>query len=120
MATPGLFVIGFLVATAVIVGAFIVGARLLRVEPRTRSPLQGRLYECGEETEGPSWIRFHPRYYVVALCFLVFDVEAAFLFPWALANRGAGWMGIAAVGLFVVVLLVGWWYALRTEALKWQ
>lgn len=120
MTAPGLFLLGFLGSAALLVGAFVAGMRLLRVERRVRSPLAGKVYECGEEAEGPAWIRFHPRYYVVGLCFLVFDVEAAFLFPWALANRGAGWAALGAVAAFVAVLLVGWWYALRTEGLKWQ
>jgi NADH:ubiquinone oxidoreductase subunit 3 (subunit A) len=118
--TPGLYLLGFLGATAVIVGAFLVGARLLRVATGPSSRLRGRPYECGEEPEGPVWIRFHPRYYVVALCFLVFDVEAVFLFPWALANHGLGWAGLSAVAAFVAILLLGWWYAVRKEALRWQ
>ncbi len=110
----------FLAVTAIAVGAFIAGARLLSVPTRAPSRLRLRPYECGEETEGATWIRFHPRYYVIALCFLVFDVEAIFLFPWALQSRGAGWAGVAAVALFVLVLLAGWWYALRKKALRWQ
>jgi NADH:ubiquinone oxidoreductase subunit 3 (subunit A) len=120
MATPGFFVLGFLAGAAILVAAFAGAALLLRVAPRRTSPLAVKPYECGEEGEGPVWVRFHPRYYVIALCFLVFDVEVAFLFPWALANRGLGWPGIAAVAAFVGVLLLGWWYALRTKALRWQ
>jgi len=120
MTAPGLFLVGFLGSAVLLVGVFVAAARILRVERRSRSPLAGKAYECGEEPEGAAWIRFHPRYYVVALCFLVFDVEAAFLFPWAVANRGAGWAGIGAAAAFVAVLLAGWWYALRTEGLRWQ
>ena len=120
MTTPGFFLAGFLAATAAIIVAFMVAARLLGVEPRRPSALAARPYECGEEPEGPVWIRFHPRYYIVALCFLVFDVEAAFLFPWALANRGLGWLGVGAASAFAGILLLGWWYALRKQALRWQ
>jgi NADH-quinone oxidoreductase subunit A len=120
MTTPGFFLVGFLAAAAILVGLFAVFAQALRLRPRARSPLARTAYECGEEASGPIWIRFHPRYYLVALCFLVFDVEAAFLFPWGTANRGLGWAGIGAVAAFVAVLLVGWGYALRRKALTWQ
>jgi NADH-quinone oxidoreductase subunit A len=114
------YLVGFLLATAGIVVAFLVGTKLLSVPARGPSRLRERPYECGEEPEGSPWIRFHPRYYVVALCFLVFDVEAIFLFPWALANRALGWVGVAGVAAFVVILLLGWWYAVRKDALRWQ
>ena len=114
----GLFV--FFVASVLAVGGLIVLARLLRVEARHDSPLKRRGYECGEEPDGPAWIRFHPRYYVVALFFVLFDVEAAFFFPWAVSERALGWAGLASVVLFTAVLLIGWAYAIRKGALRWQ
>jgi len=120
MSEPGLYLLAFLAVTAIVVGGLIVGAWALHAKPRTPSRLAARPYECGEEPEGPVWIRFHPRYYLVALVFLVFDVEVAFLYPWALVGKGLGWMSVVAVAIFVGVLLLGWWYAVRKEALKWQ
>jgi NADH-quinone oxidoreductase subunit A len=110
----------YMLISAAAVGGLLVAARVLRVVARSGSALKTRPYECGEETDGPAWIRFHPRYYVVALFFVLFDVEAAFFFPWAVAQKGLGWAGLASVALFTGVLLLGWWYAVRKGALQWQ
>ena len=67
-----------------------------------------------------AWMQFHARYYVVALFFVLFDVEAAFLFPWATVLRELGRGGLVAAVLFVGVLMLGWLYAIRKEALEWQ
>ncbi len=114
----GLFV--FLVVSVVMIGGLLAAAWMLRVKARRDSPLKRHAYECGEEPDGPAWIRFHPRYYVVALFFVLFDVEAAFFFPWAIRERALGWAGLGSIVVFTGVLLVGWAYALRKGALKWQ
>lgn len=98
----------------------LVAARLLRVREKRIPPTQADTYECGEEAEGLAHVRFHPRYYVVALVFVVFDVEAAFLLPWALNLREPGNVAIVEMFLFMGVLLLGWAYAVRKGALKWQ
>ncbi len=106
--------------------SFVVGAsmlavaRVLRVRAKNPSPLERHTYECGEEPDGPAWIRFHPRYYVIALIFVLFDVEAVFLFPWALNIREVGDLAIVDMAIFVAILMLGWLYALRKGALKWQ
>jgi len=112
--------LAFLVLSAVVGASMLVAARLLGVKARQISPLKTLTYECGEEPEGPAWIKFHPRYYVVALVFVLFDVEAVFLFPWALSIRHVGGVAIVDMVVFVVVLLLGWIYALKKGALKWQ
>ena len=76
-------------------------------------------YECGEETIGPSWIHFNVGYYLFALIFLVFDVEAAFLFPWAVVFREIGLIGLIEAGIFVLVLIIGLIYAWRRGVLEW-
>lgn len=93
---------------------------VLRVRGKENPPTRTMTYECGETPVGTAWVRFHPRYYLIALVFVVFDVEVAFLFPWAVDVRGAGMPGIIQVFLFVGVLLLGWIYALRKGALRWQ
>lgn len=106
--------------------AFTVGfvtlaaARLLAVRAKRPSETKELTYECGEEPAHQAWIRFHPRYYVVALVFILFDVEAAFLIPWALNVRGLGTFAMVEMFLFAGILLLGWVYALRKGALKWQ
>ncbi|OQW95809.1 MAG: NADH-quinone oxidoreductase subunit A [Beggiatoa sp. IS2] len=76
-------------------------------------------YECGEKTIGPSWVHFNVGYYLFGLLFLVFDVEAAFLFPWAVVFREVGLVGLVEASLFVFVLIIGLIYAWRNGVLEW-
>ena len=112
--------LAFLVLPAVVGASMLLIARLLGVRARVHSPLKHQTYECGEEPEGPAWLKFHPRYYVVALVFVVFDVEAAFLFPWAVSVGKLGLIAIIDMVIFVAILMLGWWYAVKKGALKWQ
>ncbi|MCA9543790.1 MAG: NADH-quinone oxidoreductase subunit A [Myxococcales bacterium] len=98
----------------------VVAARVLAVKSKDTLPTRTVTYESGEEAKGTAWIRFHPRYYVVALVFVLFDVEAVFLLPWTLNVKGLGWFAIAEMVVFLGVLLLGWGYALRKGALRWQ
>lgn len=76
-------------------------------------------YECGERTIGASWVQFNVGFYLFALMFLVFDVEAAFLLPWAVVLRQFGAQGLIEGGIFGAVLLLGLLYAWRKGVLKW-
>ena len=104
--------------------SMVIGARILAVRAKKQTEANVRLktmtYECGEEPEGGAWIQFHPRYYVIALIFVLFDVEAVFLFPWALNIEELGGLAIVDMAIFVAVLMLGWLYALKKGALKWQ
>lgn len=120
MQSAWLSALSFLVVSA-LVGLGVIGAgRALRVRARRDSPLKTRPYECGEEPQGAAWMQFHARYYVVALVFVLFDVEAAFLLPWGVVLRELGPAGLGAALLFVAILMLGWLYAVRKEALRWQ
>lgn len=110
----------FLLVATVATGGLLVGARLLRVRARVPSRLKEEPYECGEAPSGPAWVRFHARYYVVALFFVLFEVEAAFLIPWSTVVREAGFAGLVAIASFVLVLMLGWLWAVRKGALEWQ
>jgi NADH-quinone oxidoreductase subunit A len=66
-----------------------------------------------------AWVRFHARYYVVALFFVLFDIEAALILPWSTIVREVGAAGLVAVGTFVAVLMLGWGWAVRKGALEW-
>ncbi len=112
--------LAFLAVSTLVGAGLLAAARLLRARPRADNPLKARTYECGEAPEGAAWMQFHARYYVVALFFVLFDVEAVFLFPWAVTLRELGGAGFAAVVTFVLVLMLGWLYAIRKEALRWQ
>jgi NAD(P)H-quinone oxidoreductase subunit 3 len=112
--------LAFLTLSAVVGASMIVGAKILAVRGKRRTELTEKTYECGEEPDGPAWIKFHPRYYVVALVFVLFDVEAVFLFPWALNVEGLGGLAIVEMFLFIAILMLGWLYALKKGALTWQ
>ena len=118
--TGGLSLLAFLLVAVVVACSMLVFARILRVVARRESPLKRQTYECGEVPTGMAWVRFHARYYVVALFFVLFDLEAAFLLPWATIVRELGRGGLVAVTSFVMVLMLGWVWATRKGALEWQ
>jgi NADH:ubiquinone oxidoreductase subunit 3 (subunit A) len=101
--------------------AFVVGglafSRLLA--PHHPGGIKNLPYECGERPIGPAWVQFNVGYYLFGLLFLVFDVEAAFLFPWAVAFRQVGLAGLIEAGIFLLVLVVGLAYAWKKGALEW-
>ena len=77
-------------------------------------------YECGAEPIGSAWIQFPVGFYLVALIFIVFDVLAVFLVPWALVLRSAGLPAFWAITAFVGILALGWLYAYREGVLEWK
>jgi NADH-quinone oxidoreductase subunit A len=77
-------------------------------------------YECGMDATGTPWVSPNIRFYIFCLVFVVFDIEALFVFPWAVNFRALGVEGFAAVGAFVGIVLVGLAYAWRKGALKWE
>lgn len=107
----------FLILAAVFVTGGLVASRL--IAPHRPGRVKNRPYECGVKNVGTAWVQFNVAYYLIALLFLVFDVEAAFLFPWAVAFRSAGWTGLFEVGIFIGVLGVGLLYAWKKGALEW-
>jgi len=111
-----LLVVGFVATTLVI-------ARLIAPSRRS-SRAKGQIYETGEVTVTDPWRPFPVRYYVFALLFLIFDVEAAFLYPWATIYKdyiaqGMGLYMFVEVAIFVFILVVGLTYAWKKGALKW-
>jgi NADH-quinone oxidoreductase subunit A len=77
-------------------------------------------YECGFEAYEDSRMKFDVRYYLVAILFIVFDLEIAFLFPWAVALRKIGLFGLTAMGIFLLILVVGFIYEWKKGALEWD
>jgi NADH-quinone oxidoreductase subunit A len=92
---------------------FVFGPR--RPDAQKLSP-----YECGFEAFEDSRMKFDVRYYLVAILFIVFDLEIAFLFPWAVALDSIGVVGLAAMGVFLLVLVVGFIYEWKKGALEWD
>ncbi|HEU4492687.1 MAG TPA: NADH-quinone oxidoreductase subunit A [Rubrobacteraceae bacterium] len=99
------------------VASVLVLARL--ISPGRRSATKAQNYETGETTVTDPWRPFPVRYYVFALLFLIFDVEAAFLYPWAVIYRDLGVYGFFEMVIFVLILGVGLAYAWKKGALKW-
>jgi NADH-quinone oxidoreductase subunit A len=89
------------------------------IRPRRPDPVKLSPYESGMETIGPTRVQFHNHYYLYALLFVIFDVEAVFLFPWAVAAGQLGLYGLVVMALFVLFLLEGFLYAWRKGALRW-
>lgn len=89
------------------------------VGPKRPNPIKQSTYECGIETVGDTWIQFKVQYYIFALVFLVFDVEAVFLFPIAAAFNFLPLFAVFEVILFVVILLVALCFVWRQGALEW-
>ena len=116
----GLALLAFLLVSTAVAGSLLVAARILRVRARSSSRLKRETYECGETPTGMAWVRFHARYYVVALFFVLFDIEAALILPWGVITREVGPAGLWAVGSFVGVLMLGWVWGVRKGALQWD
>ena len=77
-------------------------------------------YECGFEAFEDSRMKFDVRYYLVAILFIIFDLEIAFLFPWAVSLDAIGGFGLLAMGVFLLVLVVGFIYEWKKGALEWD
>jgi NADH-quinone oxidoreductase subunit A len=108
----------FLIIGGVFVAAGLIFARLIR--PHRPYPSKLSTYECGEEPIGEPRSRFNVRFYVVALIFLIFDVEVVFLFPWALVFRNLGWFAFIEMVVFLAILFVGYAYVWRKGDLEWD
>ena len=106
-----LLIVGFVATTLVL-------ARLIAPSSKS-SRAKGQTYETGELTVTDPWRPFPVRYYVFALLFLIFDVEAAFLYPWAVIYRSLGLYGFVEMVIFVLILGVGLAYAWKKGALHW-
>lgn len=100
------------------VGVTLFIARLAR--PSAPNPEKLSTYECGPLPVGEAWQQFNMHYYLFALLFVLFDVEAAFLFPWALAFKKVGMYAVGEMILFVAMLGIGLAYAWKRGALEWE
>ena len=103
---------------AAIAGSFILASVFLG--PRKRSPVKDSPFECGIPSEGFSRKPVAVRFYLMALLFILFDVELTFLFPWAVVFRSLGMFGFIEMFIFVIVLLVGLIYVWKKGALEWE
>jgi NADH-quinone oxidoreductase subunit A len=107
---------------AVLATAFPAAALLLGrlVRPARPNPAKLAAYECGIEPETQARGRYSVRFFLVALLFVIFDVDALLLFPWAVRYHQWGWFGVAEAGVFVSFLVVGYIWVVRKGVLDWQ
>ena len=106
----------------VLIGIILVAVPLLLqriLSPRRKTTEKMSTYECGEDVEGPAWVKFNIRFYVIALIFLIFDVEIVFLFPWAVVYQELGLLAFIEAFLFVLILVVGFIYIWAKGDLNW-
>ncbi len=108
----------FILLALFFVAISIITARLIRPERPTKEKL--KTYECGEDPLGSSWTKFNIRFYVIALIFLIFDVEIVLLFPWALNYQDYGIFGFLVGVIFLFLLGVGMAYEWRKGDLDWD
>ncbi len=109
------------IATALAIVMMVLGTGLGRFFSRFHDDKAKRSpYECGFEAFEDSRMKFDVRYYLVAILFIVFDLEIAFLFPWAVALGKIGGLGLIAMAVFLTILVVGFIYEWKKGALEWD
>lgn len=89
------------------------------IAPKKDTPDKLSTYECGEESEGSAWVQFNIRFYVIALIFLIFDVEVVLLFPWAVVFKELGLLAFVEMAIFLIILIVGLAYVWKKGDLDW-
>ncbi len=116
----------FLIIGVVLVGVTVLLSKI--IAPNNPNPIKNSSYECGEETTGSSWVQFNSRFYVIALIFLLFDVEMIFVFPWATVFSNPelialdsrwGWLAFTEMIIFIGILLLGLVYVWKKKDLNW-
>lgn len=88
--------------------------------PRRPDQAKNSPYECGFEAFEDARMKFDVRYYLIAILFILFDLETAFLFPWGVALQDIGWPGFIAMGVFLLEFIVGFVYIWKKGALDWE
>jgi NADH-quinone oxidoreductase subunit A len=104
---------------AAVISAVIIGASHF-LGHRTRNRIKLAPYECGTTTTGPTRRIMTIRYYIVAMLFLVFDIEIIFLYPWAVVSKKLGLFGFIEMLVFVLILFIGYVYIWKKGALEWE
>jgi NADH-quinone oxidoreductase subunit A len=109
------------IATALAVVLLTLGSLLGRLSVRhPNDPDKRSAYECGFEAFEDTRMKFDVRYYLVAILFIIFDLETAFLIPWAVVLLRVGTVGLVAMGIFLFILVVGFAYEWKKGALEWD
>jgi NADH-quinone oxidoreductase subunit A len=107
----------FVILAIVFVFSGLLVSRIL--QPRKSTAEKLKTYECGEEPVGNSWLKFNIRFYVIALVFIIFDVEVVFLFPWAVVYQSMGMIAFLEMMVFLIILFIGFIYLWARGDLDW-
>jgi len=110
-------VIIFAVAAVVVLALLLVASK---VGPKSTNPAKAEPFESGNPPRGDARIRFSIRFYLVAMLFLIFDLEVVFLYPWAIYFRQLGVFGLVQMGIFLTILAIGDAYVWKKGALEWD
>jgi len=108
----------FVAMGAVLVLVMLGVASVIRPSNPTRT--KQMTYECGVDPVGSGWSQSYVRYYVFGLLFVIFDVEAVFIFPWAIKLEDLGMFGLVEMLIFISILILGLVYAIRKGVLRWE
>ncbi len=111
--------IAMLIVVATLIAAIAIGLGEL-LGPKRVTKVKSEPYESGIVPIGPGTRRMPVRFYLVAVLFILFDIEVIFFLPWAVVFRQLGLFGLAEMGVFIVILLIGYVYAWKKGALKWE
>jgi len=109
--------IQFVLAVGFVVGTIIVSGKL---GPSRSSAKKDKNFECGIESIGNARIPFSVKYFLVAILFVLFDVEVIFLYPWAVNFKELGMEGMVKMVIFMTLLLIGFFYIIKKKALEWE
>ena len=103
-------------------GAFGIVSLLAGWVVRPNRPYRAKLlpYESGSPLFMDARVQFPMRYYIIAMLFVIFDIEVVFLFPWAVVFKKLGLLGLVEMGVFIAILVVGFWYVWKKGALEWD
>lgn len=107
----------FLFAGIVVATLLLIAQKL---GPNRPNPVKGEPFESGNPPKGDARIRFPVKFYLVAMLFLIFDIEVVFLYPWAVLFRRLGILGLVEMGIFLLILIIGFIYVWKKGALEWE
>lgn len=110
-------VVIFALAAVVVLALLLIATK---VGPKSINPVKAEPFESGNPPRGDARARFSIKFYLVAMLFLIFDLEVVFLYPWAIYLRQLGMFGLAQMGIFLFILAVGFVYVWKKGALEWD
>ncbi|MCI0405495.1 MAG: NADH-quinone oxidoreductase subunit A [candidate division Zixibacteria bacterium] len=113
------FPLAVMIAAATVIGVGQIALSHI-LGRKSKSPKKLIPYECGVDPVGGAHERFPVKYYLIAMLFIIFDIEVVFLFPWAVVYKQLAWFGFIEMAIFIFILFVGYVYIVKKGALQWE